>query len=216
MDRTRSASRLTTSPVTAFRSFGLRSSNVPLVISSSDRNLYLKRAASTNSSISGRSVGSPPVITMESLSLRMPSKQSQRLPGGQLVAEDVRLLLRAVTTGEVALVRHIKSDGVGRHHFGVQHMPPPRIPEIELKIFRHERRLSDQPSDKLPPRRLSLVQRTHRHKIRLLRHGFHPTHTIRHAQRCLRLLRPPAVAGALGTKSMQFRHCRRLSLGSCC
>ena len=68
---TASASRLTTSPVTARRIRGLRSSTVPLVIISRERYLQSKRAASTSSSMSARSVGSPPVITMESVSLRM-------------------------------------------------------------------------------------------------------------------------------------------------
>ena len=66
-----SASRLTTNPVTPSRIFGLRSSSVPFVISSTDRNLFLNRAASTIVSMSARSVGSPPVITIESVSRRI-------------------------------------------------------------------------------------------------------------------------------------------------
>src|SRR5437879_4210252 len=66
-----SASRLTTNPVTARKIRGLRSSSVPLVISSSERYLHSNLAASVNSSISARSVGSPPVITIESVSFRM-------------------------------------------------------------------------------------------------------------------------------------------------
>src|SRR6267378_2603860 len=66
-----SASRLTTSPVTARRIPGLRSNSVPLVISRRERYLHSKRAASANSSMSGRSVGSPPVMTIESVSFRI-------------------------------------------------------------------------------------------------------------------------------------------------
>ena len=42
---------------------GLRSSSVPLLISSSDLNLHSNRSRSTSSSMSGGNVGSPPVMT---------------------------------------------------------------------------------------------------------------------------------------------------------
>src|SRR6266478_5462293 len=107
-----SASRLTTSPVTARRMRGFRSSSVPLGISNSERYLH----------------SNPP---------QQPDRRGRR----QLFAEDVRLFLRAVTAGQVALVRDVKRDRIRRHHLCPQNLPPPRVSKIKLKILRHKRRM---------------------------------------------------------------------------
>src|SRR5205807_2060786 len=59
------------------------------------------------------------------------AQKAQRFAGAQLFAKDVRLLLSAVTAGQIALMRGIKNDSVGCDDVGPQDLATIEVDEIE-------------------------------------------------------------------------------------
>jgi len=76
--------------------------------------------------MSARSVGSPPVITIESVLSPDALQQLNRLFRRQFVAEDIRLFLRAVNySRDCILCVNVKRNRIRRHNLAPQYVPPP-------------------------------------------------------------------------------------------
>ena len=73
------------------------------------------------------------------------AQQLDGLGGGQFLAEDVRLLLRAVGAGQIAFVRGVKNRGIGRHHVGAPNLTPVKVLEIVFEILQDKRIVLQQP-----------------------------------------------------------------------
>ncbi len=101
--------------------------------------------------MSARSVGSPPVITTESVSRRIFANTFSVPAVGNSWLKTSGSFCVQYLNSPIALVRHIKSHRIRRHNFRVRHSPPPPpIPKIKLKVFRHKQRLLRSP-ESTPP-----------------------------------------------------------------
>ena len=71
-------------------------------------------------------------------------QQLDRSLRGKLLAEDIRLLLRAVSTVQVAAMRGIEDRGVGRHDVRRQDFAPVEVLEVVFEVLEDKRVVAHQ------------------------------------------------------------------------
>ena len=71
------------------------------------------------------------------------AQQAQRFACGELLAKDVRFFLSAITAGQIALVRRVENESVGRDDLASQDFAAIKIREIEPKGLQGEWSLID-------------------------------------------------------------------------
>lgn len=96
------------------------------------------------------------------------TQKAQRFLCRELVAKDVRLFLRAITAGQVTLMRGVENQRVGRDDVGPQHLAPAKIGEIEPEVFERQGSLIDKAGDQLARRDIAVG--FYRWHGRILRH----------------------------------------------